>query len=365
MTPLEQRLRARIRRDGPMSVADYMGAALGDPEHGYYRRRDPLGAAGDFVTAPEISQVFGELIGLWCIVTWRQMGAPARFHLIELGPGRGTLMADALRAARADAGFGAAADLRLVEINPALRAKQREALSGRDVAWHDSLTDVPRGPCLVIANEFFDALPVEQYVRADAGWRTRCVGLDDESGALRFVEGDTVGDESGFPASAAAGTIYERSPASHTLARDIGARLKEAGGAALIIDYGHARSAAGETLQSVARHRYRDTLAAPGEADLTAHVDFEAVADAARAGGAEAYGPVTQGAFLARLGIETRTRALAETAAPDQAAALWSGHRRLVDADQMGTLFKVLALTQPTMPPPAGFEDDAEGAACG
>lgn len=364
MTPLEQKLRERILRDGPIPVADYMAMALGDPDHGYYRHRDPLGGGGDFITAPEVSQVFGELIGLWCAVVWRQMGAPPRFRLVELGPGRGTLMADALRAARTVPDFLAAADIHLVETSEALRARQREALSGTDPAWQDTFDSVPEGPAIVVANEFFDALPVEQYVRSDTGWRLRCVGIDDASGALRFVEGEGKPENAGLPPTAAVGAIFERNPASMALARDIGARLAQSGGAALFIDYGHAESGIGETLQAVAHHRFHDTLAAPGEADLTAHVDFAALRTAAVEGGARAHGPIGQGTFLGRLGVETRTQALAGTASSNEADMLRSGCRRLVDPDQMGALFKALALTHADLPPPPGFEETAGDARC-
>jgi NADH dehydrogenase [ubiquinone] 1 alpha subcomplex assembly factor 7 len=359
MTPLEIRIRARIAESGPIPVAEYMAIALGDPEHGYYRTRDPLGADGDFVTSPEISQVFGELIGLWCAVTWRAMGAPDPVRLIELGPGRGTLMADALRAVRGVPDFLAAADIHLVETSPELRRRQREALTNTRPTWHDRVSDAPVGPCLIIANEFFDALPVEQFVRTPDGWRQRCVGLDAATDGLCFVLTGKQGQVPARIANAPVGMPCETRPDGEELAREIAGRIVSDGGAALIIDYGHAASAAGDTLQAVRRHRFDDVLARPGVADLTAHVDFEALAAAARETGAAVHGPVAQGMFLERLGLGARMEKLCD-GAPDRAPDIRGRCRRLVDPEQMGTLFKVFAIVQPGSPPPAGF--GAEGA---
>ena len=358
---LARRLADRIRRDGPIPVSDFMASALGDPDGGYYATRDPLGAAGDFITAPEISQAFGEMIGLWCAETWRQAGAPAPVGLVELGPGRGTMMADLLRAARAVPDFAAALDIHLVETSPALRARQHEALAGRDATWHDALDSVPSGPMLLIANEFLDALPVEQYVRRSDGWHERRVGLDEAAGALHFVAGpalDRAHAAALIPdglADAPPGALFERSQAVIDCAHALGARIARDGIAALVIDYGHAGPAAGETLQAVRGHRYADVLAAPGDADLTAHVDFAAFAAAARQSGCVAHGPVGQGVFLAALGIEQRTERLAANATAEQAALLRSGCARLIDRDAMGDLFKAVALTPPGALVPAGF----------
>ena len=360
MTPLEHTIRERIRRDGPLPVSHYMAIALADPDHGYYRKADPLGARGDFITAPEISQVFGEIIGLWCAVTWQRAGCPAPVNLVELGPGRGSLMADALRAAQGVPDFIAAAHVRLVETSPALRACQRAALADYSPDWHESIHTVPAGPALIIANEFFDALPVDQYVRTGNGWRGRCVGIDETANRLIFVVDDGHPPPDGVipqeAADAPPGSLFEHCPAGCAMAGEIGRRLAGHGIAALIIDYGHARRGAGETLQAVRDHRRHDVLSGPGEADLTAHVDFAALAEAAARAGAVSWGPVPQGAFLAGLGIEARTERLAPSADPDRAALLWSGCRRLIAADGMGTLFKVHALTRPASEIPAGFE---------
>ena len=355
MTPLGNRLRQRIARCGPIPVAEFMAAANGDPEHGYYARRDPLGRRGDFITAPEISQVFGELIGAWCADIWRKMGSPGRVALAELGPGRGTLMADLLRATRGVPGFHEALDIHLVETSPALARMQEAALGEIPASWHPTFPTVPEGPLLLIANEFFDALPVEQYVAREGRWHRRAVDLD--GAGFRFVDGPCVPDPSwAARMHAEDGEIREANPATMALVSEFARRLAAGRGAALIVDYGYTCPGAGETLQAVAGHRYADPLAAPGEADLSAHVDFAACAEAARAAGAIGHGPVTQGRFLERLGIGVRMERLVGSAAPEQCTSIRAACRRLTDADAMGSLFKVLALTDPAMPAPAGFE---------
>ena len=364
MTDLTAHLRALIRIEGPITVARYMAEALSHPEHGYYMRGDPLGAAGDFVTSPEISQVFGELLGLWTVVTWQAMDRPAAFHLTELGPGRGTLMADALRAMRQapEPGAMAAAAIHLVESSPALRRVQRERLGAQDVHWHDRFWDLPPGPIVLLANEFFDALPVHQLERAAEGWRERLVHWDDGRRAFRFVLSGTPSPlAAALPEGlrgAAAGTVAEVCPAAIALARDIGERVARDGGAALIIDYGRTDGAGGATLQSVRRHQSHAPLAAPGDADLTAHVDFAALAGVGRDAGARVHGPVDQGEFLCRLGIEARAERLAAAAGGGQAEDVRRGCRRLIDSAEMGTLFKVMCLAHPDLPPPAGFEGE-------
>ena len=358
MTPLHRRLVERIRRDGPLPVSEYMALCLGDPEHGYYRSTDPIGRGGDFITAPEISQMFGELVGLWAASVWETLGRPTPLRLVELGPGRGTLMADALRAIRkAMPAFGDAAAIHLVEINPALRARQAAVLDDAHPVWHDSLDAVPTGPAIVIANEFFDALPVAQYVRLDDGWHERCVGLEPD-GRLAFVPGANVADPPLEPAHAraAAGAIVEVAPASRALAAALAARIAANGGAALIIDYGAPASGSGDTLQAVRQHKVVGALAMPGESDLTAHVDFAALARAVRDAGAAAHGPVPQGVFLTRLGIVARAAVLVRDAAPPQRTAIAAACERLIGAAQMGTLFQVLAITARDASAPPGFD---------
>ncbi|MGQ9371422.1 class I SAM-dependent methyltransferase [Azospirillum sp. A39] len=359
---LAEALARRIAVEGPISVAAFMAEALGHPRFGYYMKQDPFGAAGDFVTAPEVSQMFGELIGLWCADTWQRMGAPSPVRLVELGPGRGTLMADALRAAAVLAPFRAALRVHLVETSPALRERQRATLAGVDVAWHDRLEEVPDGPALVVANEFFDALPVRQIQRTPQGWSERLVDRAEDGGTgFRFVlEAFGSAGASLVPSTlrdAPPGSVIEVSPASQAVARVLAARLAAQGGAALLIDYGYVGPAVGDTLQAVRRHTHVPVLEAPGDADLTAHVDFAALAVAAQAAGAAAFGPVTQGALLERLGIAARAAALKRTATPRQAADVDAALARLIGTDQMGTLFKALALAAPGVGAPAGFED--------
>ncbi len=352
---LASRLRTLIAEEGPIGVDRYMALCLSDPTHGYYRTGVPIGAAGDFITAPEVSQMFGELIGLWCAVVWEQMGAPDKIMLVELGPGRGTLLADALRASTTVTGFAEALAIHLVESNHDLRDAQARALgTSRPVQWHHALDTVPREPALVIANEFFDALPARQVERTAAGWRERAIGVT-EDGGLCFTHVDGVAPL--LPVDAPVGAIIEHAPAREELAAALGDRVTADGGAALIIDYGHVGPATGDTLQAVQRHQFVGVLDEPGAADLTTHVDFGALARAATKCGATAHGPVIQGDFLTSLGIGARAAALgAATGDPSRAAEIDRAHRRLVDADAMGTLFKVLALAGPALPPPPGFE---------
>jgi len=355
-------LAQRIRATGPLTIAEFMTEALLHPRLGYYTTRDPLGARGDFVTAPEISQVFGELIGLWCADAWEKMGCPARVILAELGPGRGTLMADALRALKVAPAFRRALALHLVEASPALRAAQRAALAAAEPVWHDSLATLPDGPLILVANEFLDALPIRQLVRGEHAWHERVVTLDAAGEALAFaVDAAPSAAAALVPATlreAPPGSLSEIRPAALSLAASLGARLRQQGGIALFIDYGHGASACGDTLQALRRHQHHAVLAAPGEADLTAHVDFAAFAAAAREAGARAWGPAPQSGFLAALGMAARAAALLARATPQQAAAIESGCRRLLDPAEMGTLFKVLALADPTLPAPAGLAEE-------
>ncbi len=348
-TALAERIKARIRAAGPISVADYMAICLGDPEQGYYMRRDPLGLAGDFITAPEVSQMFGEIVGLWLAHMWEAAGRPSPFALIELGPGRGTLMRDALRATRIVPGFLDTARLNLVETSPVLRARQREALAavGRQPTWHGSVDTLPDMPTFLIANEFFDALPIRQYERRDGAWVERMVGLDDDGGlafglgAGRLAATDTPVAVDG----AGNGAVLEMAPAATAIVSRIAARLRDRGGAALIIDYGYARAATGDTLQAVRRHAFADIFTTPGEVDLTAHVNFEALAAAIRTEGAVAHGPIEQGPFLMQLGLAERAHKLAAGRDDDTRTTIREAVERLVGPEEMGQLFKVLAAT--------------------
>lgn len=341
-----------------------MAAASGDPDFGTYTAGQPFGAAGDFVTAPEISQVFGELIGLWCAVVWQHMGAPAPVRLVELGPGRGRLMADALRATRAVSGFRAALDLHLVETGPALRRLQAVALADAAPSWHDSVSTVPDGPLIVVANEFFDALPIRQLQRGPRFWHERRIDLDPGADTFRFVLDAAPAPLAALLGPAFAGapehSIAELCPAGLALARTLGERIAGSGGVALIIDYGYGASMPGDTLQAIRGHRRHDPLTDPGTADLTAHVDFARLAQAAAEGGAAIHGPIAQGELLTRLGIAARADALIARAVPDQAEQVRSGVRRLIDPAEMGSLFKAVAITDPCQNAPPGFESQAQ-----
>ncbi len=359
-TPLEAEIRRRIAIAGPMPVRQFMALCLSDPTHGYYMTRDPLGRAGDFTTAPEVSQMFGELIGLWAAAAWHAMGRPENVRLVELGPGRGTMMSDALRAARVMPDFRKAVVVHLVEVSPALRRRQEDTLRDADVPmlWHNSFDDVPDGPAIVLANEFFDALPVHQAVKQINGWYERMVGLDHEDN-LAF----TIADEpiplfdqllSQQVRDASLGSLYEWRPDNLPLA--LGRRLARQGGAALVIDYGHIESAPGETLQAVGGHGFVDPLGMPGEVDLTAHVDFQALALAAESMGARVHGPLEQAEFLRRMGIERRAAAL-KSAAPHRTTDIDVAAARLTGGGRtgMGKLFKAVAFTQPGIDALPGF----------
>ncbi|MGB9365024.1 MAG: SAM-dependent methyltransferase [Xanthobacteraceae bacterium] len=353
MTPLEREIRAIIETEGPMTVSDYMSLCLTHPRFGYYVTRDPLGVRGDFVTAPEVSQMFGELIGAWAAAVWQQMGSPAKLHLVELGPGRGTLMADALRAATGMPDFLAAASIHLVETSPVLRAVQEKTLArtGLPLAWHRAIEDVPEGRIIGIANEFVDALPVGQFIKDRDGWHARMIGIADNK--LAFVAApDALFGHSG--AELPPGTILERRQ-DQPIAL-LSRRIATDGGAALIIDYGHAESGFGDTLQAVRAHKFADSLEAPGEADLTAQVDFAALAVTATRQGATTQGPVSQAAFLRNVGIERRAERLKSKATPKQSADIDSALMRLTAPDQMGELFKVLAIAHPKLGTLPGFD---------
>lgn len=353
MSDLFPLLKAEIEAQGPITIARYMELALGHPEHGYYMKQDPFGEGGDFITSPEITQMFGEMLGLWTCVVWQGLGSPDPVNLVELGPGRGTLMADALRATHMVEEFDDAARVWLVETSPALRAIQKKTLvpSMMMPAWRDTFEEVGDGPLIVLGNEFFDALPVRQYVRADDGWRERLVGLNDEGDGLKYVLSEAKAETSVIPEDlrdvTPPGGVFEDQSASRAVMAAVAKRVVEHGGAALFIDYGHEAHAIGETLQAVKSHDYADVLRKPGEQDITAHVDFEQLAEAARAAGAEILGPVPQGAFLERLGLRQRADMLMMNATPEQVEEIDSAYQRLTDAEQMGTLFKVMAVVPP------------------
>ena len=401
-TPLAQKIRRLIEADGPLTVAQYMAICLGDPEHGYYVTRDPIGVAGDFITAPEVSQMFGEVVGAWLIHAWRLAGSPAPARLVELGPGRGTLMTDILRMAKSVPEFFAALSVHLVEQSPVLRAQQAATLgaAGVEATWCADLAEVSSGPLFLVANEFFDALPVRQFVRIGNAWRERVIGLDTRGElvfgvggeAPSFSHGEKVpakrADEgvcrqgsypqadavrphpspSATPSPPGRGSLrpplqpafgstsargdsidfLEIRPAAEAMVGEIASRIARDGGAALILDYGYERQGAGggDTLQAVRNHRFADPLSAPGEVDLTAHVDFTALAVSAPEAGAMPHGPISQREFLLSLGLRERAAKLADSAGDTTRKALDAAVARLTGAEQMGELFKVLAITQ-------------------
>lgn len=357
MTPLGREIAAIIRETGPIGIDRYMALCLGHPVHGYYRTRDPLGARGDFTTAPEITQMFGELVGAWAAWVHRAMGVPDPLLLAELGPGRGTLMADALRALAA-AAPGLRIAPHLVETSEVLRQAQERRLAGAGATWHAGLDSLPDGPAVIIANEFFDCLPVRQFVRAADGWHERLVGLD-ANGALTF--GLAPDATPGIAAEASAGAVVSVPGAALDTVRAVARRVRSQGGVLLVFDYGHVRPGFGDTLQALAGHAFADPLAAPGEADLTCHVDFAALAVAAREAGAVVHGPAEQGEFLVALGLRERAARLKMGAGDAQAAAIDAAVVRLTDSrpEGMGRLFKVMAISALDLSPLPGLSPPA------
>jgi SAM-dependent MidA family methyltransferase len=348
MSDLEREIRRRIAADGPMPMSRFIALCA---DH-YYATRDPFGARGDFITAPEVSQMFGELIGLWAAAVWQAMGAPAEIMLVELGPGRGTLMADALRAAHTLPKFRAALRVHLVETSAALVARQETLLAeaGVPIAWHKRVEALPEGPSIVIANEFVDALPIDQLVRTESGWHERRIGLRDG----RLVSGLDPVPLPGL-ATAEVGAVLERRDVASLTA--VATRIAAHGGAALVVDYGHVETGFGDTLQALQNHRPVDILEVPGEADLTAHVDFAALAAAVTAAGVRVHGPVTQGEFLRRLGIDARAARLKDGKDAKTRDAVDAALMRLTGpAPGMGELFKALAFSHSRLESLPGFE---------
>ena len=354
---LIDRLRREIALTGPMTVADYVTRCLHDPQDGYYAARPNLGARGDFITAPLVSQMFGELIGLWAVEVWTRLGAPDRFQLVEVGPGDGALMDDALRAARLAPGFLAACDLVLIEPSAPLREAQLRRLSEHDrpPRWVKSLHDIDTdAPIILIANEVLDCLPARQFLRTDTGWAERRVGLDDDDG-LTF---GLTAPSAGFikPAfNMEPGQIFEISEQQAAFGRDLGALIGEASGAALLIDYGRDRPGPGDTLQALKRHEKVDPLSTPGEADLTQWADFPVVLETAVRSGADVTGCRGQGDFLRTLGVETRAQRLMQSR-PDAAPVIERQLHRLTAPDQMGDLFKAACVFAPKSLSIPGFE---------
>ncbi|UVC07053.1 class I SAM-dependent methyltransferase [Rhizobium sp. TH2] len=354
-TPLADKIKAIISVNGPISVTDYFALCLADPEHGYYKTRDPFGRGGDFVTAPEVSQLFGEMIGVFLVEAWRKHLRPSRnLRIAEIGPGRGTMMADILRTVRQLAPeLYDAATVHLVETSPALRSIQQTTLASHSekLAWHESFDTIPPGFLLFVANEFFDAVPIRQFVKTANGFRERLVGVDEREN-LAFAAGVTGVDPALLPAghqAAAPGTIAEVAPARMAIMQLLSDRLFDAGGTALIIDYGHLATGLGDTLQAVFKHTFDPPLAHPGEADLTSHVDFQSLAEIARSRSIAVNGLMTQGEFLLKLGLLERAGALGRGKSPKQQAEIQAAVERLAGTapNQMGELFKVMSVSSP------------------
>ena len=345
---LKERLVETIRENGPMTVAEFMAACLYDPDDGYYATRPAIGGdSADFLTAPEASQMFGELIGLWCAHEWDALAKPA-FNLIELGPGRGVLMQDMLRATARIEGFHDAATVVLVETSEPLREEQAERVF--DAEWHAHIEETPPGPSLIIANEFLDCLPIRQFIKGEDAWHEKLVGADEGNQLLFGLSAGIPGPETDDEP----GTVREIAPGLDSIIYELERRLHDAPGRALLIDYGYVAPEGADTLQAVAKHKKVDPLEAPGEADLTAHVNFAHVAKLAADAGLQVHGPITQGQFLRALGIDMRAQALSQ-ANPKHAQRLARELRRLTHTDEMGALFKVICLSSPNLPPPAGF----------
>jgi NADH dehydrogenase [ubiquinone] 1 alpha subcomplex assembly factor 7 len=361
-TPLELEIRRRISLAGPMPVRQFMALCLSHPLYGYYMTRDPLGRTGDFITSPEISQVFGELLGLWAAQVWHQMGQPENVRLIELGPGRGTMMVDAIRAIQVVPAFRQAVVLHFVEVSPALQRRQQMAFASIDVPamWHQTFDEVPDGPAIILANEMLDALPVNQAIKQFNGWHERVVEIDQDDKLAFGISSELIPlFDQLVPENvrdAPVGTIYEWR--ADTLPLAIGRRVVRQGGAALLIDYGHLESASGETLQAIGGHAFVSPLLAPGEVDLTAHVDFQAFAHAAESMGARIHGPIEQAAFLRNLGIHRRAATLMSSAPPEKAAEVEGAVKRLLreGPTEMGQLFKAIGVANPSIGSLPGFE---------
>lgn len=357
MSRLKDRIARLIEATGPMPVSEYMATCLFDPEDGYYTTREPFGPGGDFTTAPEISQMFGELVAVWLFRTWQSLGRPLPVTLAEIGPGRGTLMQDMLRTlSRLDPAFVEKATFAMIETSPRLRDLQKATLSnaGVPVTWHETVAALPRAPLLIVGNELFDAVPIRQYVRQNEGWRERVVGLDD-GGELAFFAGAGSVDASLLPAgadTAPQGAIVELAPARAALMQAVAERLSADGGAGLFIDYGHLEPDLGDTLQAVRAHAYEDVLSSPGEADLTAHVDFAALAAVAR-GQRLAADATTQGDFLLRMGLLERAGLLGAKADEATREKISAAVERLAGPRAMGELFKVLAVLPQGVDAPA------------
>ncbi len=348
---LKQRIIRQIEATGPISVADYMAMCLFDRDAGYYTTREPFGKDGDFITAPEVSQMFGELVGVWCANAWQALGSPNSFVLCEIGPGRGTLMKDLIRTvAKIAPGFIAAAKIHMVEISDRLTRIQRKTLTkhGGEITWKKHFKDVASGPLILIANELFDAIPSRQYVKINGRFVERVLALDTKQNFI-FAAGSGSIDEALLPPGnniAPEGSIFEVGPARNALMQEIAARVHHDRGAALLFDYGHLQQGFGDTLQALSHHNSVDVLHIPGAADLTTHVDFHSLALAARTEGCKT-SAMTQGEFLLAMGLLDRAGALGTDKSAEVQDQIHLDVDRLAGPDQMGTLFKALCVSDP------------------
>lgn len=351
-----------IALNGPISIAEYMHICMADPEHGYYKTQEAIGRQGDFITAPEVSQMFGELIGIWCITTWQQLGKPSPFCLAELGPGKGTLMQDLLRAVKNNSEFMNAAQVVLVETSEALKKVQKSKLpedlvESEKIKWEIDINKLPQMPVIFVANEFFDVVPFRQYVKKQSGWHEIGIGLSPDNSLQKMALANQI-EPSQLPANAndePEGAVFEHAPAREAIMQTLAEQINKHSGAALIIDYGHLTSCFGDTFQAMAQHAYADPLAAPGEHDLTSHVDFQPLATAAQAAGLQSVHTATQGEFLLNLGLLERAGNLGRGKDEADQNRIRSEVERLAAPDQMGTLFKVMAIASSDIKP-SGFE---------
>ncbi len=354
MTPLEQKIRRQIAMSGPISIANFWAQALFDPQHGYYTSKEPFGSNGDFITAPEVSQMFGEMLASWWVATV-QTNSLSNIALVEIGPGRGTLMADMLRTiAQIDPKLRDSLSVHMVEASPRLTKIQQQALanSGFTVEWHETPETLPEQPLGIVANELFDAIAIRQFEKTQTGWVERCIAIDDQN-ELCFALGTAKLDEAIIPnLPAPSGTIFEYSPAREAFIQTLARRIAMEGGFGLFIDYGHAKSGFGDTLQGLKSHEFANVLSNIGIIDITCHVDFEALGLATKLAGAKALPVLEQGEFLARIGIKERTERLTKSA-PDQSQNISAALNRLIDGEQMGRLFKVLGVSHPDIDLPA------------
>ena len=348
-TPLANELRHIITVEGAMPFERYMALCLGHPRFGYYMTRDPFGVNGDFTTSPEISQMFGELVGLWVADVWQNMGSPLSFNLIELGPGRGTLMKDVLRSLKSLKGCLQAARVHLVEMSSVLQVIQVETLKDHPVSWHQTIETLPDGlPNIIIANEFFDALPVRQYIRVKDHWHERTVALDPH-GALHMSYAHA--PEIIIEKRGEEGDILEVAPQAVSCMATLAERIRDDGGAFLCFDYGYVSGVNGDTVQALKAHQPIDVLACPGQADVTAHVNFSALKVAAQRFGCVVHGPITQGDFLTNLGLNIRAAMLKKRATTEQSYAIDLAVERFLDHNDkgMGQLFKVMVVANPNV----------------